>query len=455
VSESNLSGPTQGPLRVHAQNRRYFADRDGRPVYLTGSHTWANLQEWGPTSPPVPFDYPKWLDFMVAHDHNFMRMWIYENFRWAVWNPVDYFFEPLPWARTGPGEALDGKPKFDLEQFDPVWFERMRERVAAARDRGIYVAVMLFEGWSGESKPWSHGPQGPNPWRGNPFHAANNINDVDGSMPGGVGEGGVHTLRDPEVIRLQRKYAQKVVETVNDLDNVLYEIGNEHAATGANTAWQYAMIEYLRQLEESLPWQHPVLMTGQFPHGRNEVLFAGPADAVSPLRWNRAGDALWQHDPPDAGGAKVVLLDTDHLWGVGGTVDWVWKSFTRGNNPIYMDPWGYNHVDPRPAREDVRQAMGATRRLAATLDLTRTIPRPDLASTGYALADAGCDYVIFQPYEGVLGVDLSDAAGPLTVRWLDPVTLAETVGDDVSGGAPTNFRSPFDGFAVLRLSHQE
>ena len=46
-----------GPLRVHPQNPRYFADGSGRAVYLTGSHTWANLQDQGPKDPPKPFDY--------------------------------------------------------------------------------------------------------------------------------------------------------------------------------------------------------------------------------------------------------------------------------------------------------------------------------------------------------------------------------------------------------------
>lgn len=33
---------SMGPLRVHEQNPRYFADKSGRPVYLTGSHVWWN-----------------------------------------------------------------------------------------------------------------------------------------------------------------------------------------------------------------------------------------------------------------------------------------------------------------------------------------------------------------------------------------------------------------------------
>src|SRR5262245_14165752 len=41
-----------GPLRVHPKNPRYFADGSGKAVYLTGAHTWANLQDIGFTDPP-------------------------------------------------------------------------------------------------------------------------------------------------------------------------------------------------------------------------------------------------------------------------------------------------------------------------------------------------------------------------------------------------------------------
>jgi hypothetical protein len=39
-----------GPLRVSTDNPRYFATPAGDIVYLTGSHTWNNLQDWGSTS---------------------------------------------------------------------------------------------------------------------------------------------------------------------------------------------------------------------------------------------------------------------------------------------------------------------------------------------------------------------------------------------------------------------
>jgi len=52
----------------------------------------------------------------------------------------------------GPGKALDGKLKFDLARFQQAYFDRLRRRVAAAGKRGIYVSVMLFQGFSIEQK---------------------------------------------------------------------------------------------------------------------------------------------------------------------------------------------------------------------------------------------------------------------------------------------------------------
>ena len=40
-----------GPLRVHPENPRYFTDGSGKAIYLTGSHTWSNLQDQGMTGP--------------------------------------------------------------------------------------------------------------------------------------------------------------------------------------------------------------------------------------------------------------------------------------------------------------------------------------------------------------------------------------------------------------------
>ena len=64
VSRKPSRRPAGGPLRVHPDNRRYFTDGSGRAVYLTGSHTWANLVDMGPRNPPPRFDFNAYLDFL-------------------------------------------------------------------------------------------------------------------------------------------------------------------------------------------------------------------------------------------------------------------------------------------------------------------------------------------------------------------------------------------------------
>lgn len=49
--------PATGPLRRHPETPRYSADAEGRPVYLTGSHTSLNLVHRGSGDPPPRFDY--------------------------------------------------------------------------------------------------------------------------------------------------------------------------------------------------------------------------------------------------------------------------------------------------------------------------------------------------------------------------------------------------------------
>src|SRR5512132_2707323 len=73
-ARGRTSGPAKGPLRPHPENPRYFTDGSGRAIYLTGSHTWANLQD-SSIAPLETFDWQGYIDMMVSHNHNFMRLW--------------------------------------------------------------------------------------------------------------------------------------------------------------------------------------------------------------------------------------------------------------------------------------------------------------------------------------------------------------------------------------------
>src|SRR5215468_5522816 len=126
------AGPVSGTLRVDPVNPRYFTAGNGA-VYLTGSHTWGNFKDRAAVDPPPAFDYTAFLDFLHAHRHNFFRLWTWEQPHSA--DNVLLYFTPFAWPRTGTAKASDGKPQFDLDQFDQAYFDRLCTRVLAARDR--------------------------------------------------------------------------------------------------------------------------------------------------------------------------------------------------------------------------------------------------------------------------------------------------------------------------------
>src|SRR5215208_1173545 len=102
--------PATGPLRVHPGNDRYFTDGSGRAILLAGSHTWSNFQDRGYTDPPPAFDWGWHLDWLAGFNHNFIRLWVWEQAAYCPSTPEKRLIAPLPYLRPGPALALDGKP---------------------------------------------------------------------------------------------------------------------------------------------------------------------------------------------------------------------------------------------------------------------------------------------------------------------------------------------------------
>lgn len=432
---------SMGPLVVCPANPRYFQNAaTGEVVLLTGSHTWASLVDMGTTDPPPAFDFDEYLDWMSDLDHNFIRLWTWELVTWdttANRQEKRHTVAPLPYARTGPGDALDGKPRFDLTKFEPEHFERLRSRVAAARERGIYVSVMLFEGWGLQFAAGA--------WEGHAFNPKNNINGIDGDANGDGKGVEVHELGNEAVTAIQEAYVRKVIETVNGFDNVLYEISNENHPP--STAWQYRMIRFIKACEATMPSRHPVGMTFQYKGGKNDTLFNSPADWISPNP-----DGGYRDDPPATDGRKVVVTDTDHLWGIGGNQTWVWKSFMRGLNPIFMDPYDGEVLGPGndPRWDAIRKSMGYARQFAQRMDLARTVPAGDLASTGYCLAQTPQKYLVFRAEGQGESFTVRLPSGTYTCEWFDPSKGEQVAVETVEvQGEDYEFRPPFAGDAVL------
>jgi len=105
----------------------------------------------------------------------------------------------------------------------------------------------------------------------------------------------------------------------------------------------------------------------------------------------------------------------------------------------------------RPQDDGPRRAMGQALALSRRINLARSTPNGELASTGYCLAEPGASYVVFAPEGGEVELNLSAADRSLRVEWLHPVTGEVWKKEDVAGGAWRRFSAPAGEASVLLL----
>ncbi len=458
-----------GPLRVSAQNPRYFTDKTGKAIYLTGSHTWANFQEAGVVTDSL-FEWNKYLDMMQANKHNFMKLWVWEQAKLGSWTNEEIEFAPNCYQKV----IKNGQTKFDLKKWNQPYFDRLRNRVIEAGQRGIYVSIMLFQGWSQKKEKLR------NPWEYHPFNPENNVNgkgkNIFDNKEDDASKATIHSLKNGEILRLQEAYVQKVIETINDRDNVLFEIINE----GGTKEWQYHIINFIHKTERKLAKQHPVGMSHAVavkPQMWNQDLIESPADWIAPspepFEWeypNSTKTTDYQINIKPNTSKKVTILDTDHLWGCGGNQDWLWKAFLQGYNLIFMDPWqSFAKADTAaipwlspcmyareyPAYRLIRQNMRYTIEYSKKINLAKSIPMPDLASSGYCLAEPDKSYLVWVEAGKYLTLNLRNTNVKFYAEWFDPISLKKTAIDPVKGNDFIVLKPPFENGGVLILSKNE
>lgn len=422
--------PSAMTLCPSPTNRRYFEDNDGNPVILVGSHTWGNGQDWQ----GYTFDWDTYLDNLVAWGHNFMRYWIWES-PTPNGSPVLVAtgpLSPLPWNRTGPGNAADGGLKFDLTSFNSTYFNRVRARCIDASNHGIYVSIMLFNGFSVAGKG-----TGETPFAYHPMQNGNNINGIDGDTDND-GEG-YETQNDSiaAVTTAQKAHIAHLIDTVGDLPNILYEICNEPDGTVSGTpGWVATMIDYIHTYEDARGYHHPVWYTVEWPGGNNATLLASAAESIAPN-----ADVTMD-------GTKIVIADTDHYFGIGGSADWAWKLFCNGAGGIaYMDSYDNLFIDGSGSGhplQNLRDNLGYILDMAVLASLLSMIPQGGGGSpcqTGYCLY-GGSQYICYQPSNGNFTLDLSGETGTFNIRKVRLSNGDIDTAQTTTGGASRTITQP-------------
>jgi hypothetical protein len=292
---------------------------------------------------------------------------------------------------------------------------------------------------------------------GNPFEVGNNVNSINC--------GGICPSDNAQIPAaawsFEQAYLRKVVDTVNDLPNVMYEVSNE-AGSPYSDSWQASVISFVKQYEATKPFLHPIGMTCQFSGGTDTTLYNSQADWVSPCT----------ELPSDATGSQVIINDTDHSYywvnlksvGPAGQMEWAWKNFAHGNNLGFMDPYlvrwsGRNACTGTTSDPDVcttldpywnviRSAMTDIRNYATKIDLANMTPQDSLSTTQYCLAKPGSQYLVFSTSNSFT---LTTEAGSYTFEWFNPSTHAIVQTGTVTVGSSQNFTAPFSGDSVLWL----
>ena len=91
-----------GPLSVNSSNPRFFVDSNGKAVYLTGVHLNNSLVD---RSDKAVLDFTSYLNFLQQYDHNYVRLWAWEQAAWTHESKAEITFDPLHTKEGGSGNS--------------------------------------------------------------------------------------------------------------------------------------------------------------------------------------------------------------------------------------------------------------------------------------------------------------------------------------------------------------
>ncbi len=258
-----------GPVQVYPANPHYFSYKGHPIVLITSDHHYGAVID-------QDFDFAEYLKFLADNDMNLTR--IYPG---GMFEPPDKYLKGnplgprpgrqlLPWALSeqagaNPSLAEPGKPsyKYDLDTWNPQYFDRLKAFVELARKYDIIVEIPFFNGMYADCWPLMA------------MYHGNNIQNVGQFEAEDCGLFTTMDDRNKPVMKYQKAYIQKIVTELNAYDNVIYDICDEPSLQGLPDGsiivnpdsiiapWIIEMKDAFLQAEKSLPKKHLLGQTVQ------------------------------------------------------------------------------------------------------------------------------------------------------------------------------------------------
>ena len=274
------------PIALHPENPHYFLYKEKPLVLVTSAEHYGAVLN-------TDFDYEKYLETLHAEGMNYTR--IFSGSYVEV--PGNFGIEKntlapvagkylAPWKRTQEPGLFEGENKFDLNVWDPSYFERLHKFISKAEMLDIVVEVTFFCSTYQDLQ-----------WQRNPFNAGNNVNNT----PELLDRKKSNTLANGNVLEFQKQLVVKLVTELNGYNNVFYEIQNEpwsddpkkvmrtlrtldpkqgegdwykwaEMASHESLEWQKVMAQTIVDTEETLPQKHQIAQNyTNFKHSKDNV----------------------------------------------------------------------------------------------------------------------------------------------------------------------------------------
>jgi hypothetical protein len=504
-----LSWPDPGsPARIE---NGWFV-QDGRAIWGYAQHNgwWAGFREgdawWatygvrtnitrrapGQTGPGLTEDLDRLTDAMIefgypGFEHNFglwydRRRDAHDVVRRDDAEVVGPFLEQ-PWARSDRGTAWDGLPLYDLERFNPWYFERLREFAAHSDRKG---AVFIFNFYMQHALLEQQAHYADFPWRpvnaiqdtGMPdqFPAANAFYDVE------------HPVRR----RLHRAYIRKCLDELGEFRNVVFLTGMEYTGPLPFTRfWLDTVHEWEQESRRKV-----LTGIGATKDVLDDVLSdpdRAPRIAVIDLRYwfyeadgklrapaggqempgRYAGGGRSRHAPPEliyeqVSAYRHAFPQRAILHTISADRKQTWAFFMAGGSML-VRPLGYaptSETEPwKPPEEYVAPGTTPiimplyrllTEQVSPVLRFMRPVPERVAGSDGnvWALENPGLHLLVYALEGGRVRTAVGKDAEPWVGNWVDPRTgdLQPAMPEASTDGAALEWRAPGDGDWALWLA---
>jgi hypothetical protein len=458
-------------IQPYTENPTYWQYK-GKPVLLLGGTNQDNLFN----HPNIgPDGLEAHLDLLVSVGGNYVRNTMSSRDRI---DPDSDFYNDnnlYPFYRD------EDTGLFDLDRWDDIYWKQFSDYLDMTAARDIIVQIEIWDRWD-YGTVWG-GAYKAEAWSGHPFNPKNNVNYTSDNTnlheENWEGYPIFRTIPElddvPRVLAYQEAIVEKLLSISLKHNHILYCISNESTAS---EEWSRYWARFVREkaneagieIEVTEMWNAHDLTD---PMHRRTFDHPERYSFVDTSQNNlRDGQTHWDNmqaarrmvaDPPRPmnnnkiyGGTALgggMIEGTNKFWRniIGGVAS---SRFHRPGPQYGFFSLGLNEL----AQTQIRSA----RMFFEVFDVFRATPDADSrlllgreSNEAFLSFTPGKQYALYFPNGGAVSLDLSDAPGEFTLRWLDINESQWGKEGSMQGGAPVEITSPGEGqwMVVLLASH--